>query len=127
MSNDPTFVRYMPQEGGHKISEADLEYHRNLTDEEIEAAALTDPDCPPMTEEQLTRLKPVTVARSARWRSRMTQQTFAETFGFTLGRLRDLEQGRTQPDSATEAYLRLIQLDADAVKDMLSRTPQRAA
>ncbi len=127
MSDENTLVRYRRPPGGHVPSEADIEYHRNITEEEIEAAALSDPDCPPLTEEQLSRMKRITVAKSARWRSGMTQQAFAEAFGFTLGRLRDLEQGRTQPDPATESYLRLIQLDAAAVIEMLAKVPTRAA
>lgn len=131
MSGENTLVRYRRPPGGHVPSDADLEFHRNLTDEQIEAAALSDPDCPPLKEEQLSRMKRIPVAKSARWRSGMTQSAFAEAFGFTLGRLRDLEQGRTQPDPATESYLRLIQLDAEAVLEMLSsaptHTPDRAA
>jgi len=37
----------------------DMEKLKNLTDEEITAAALSDPDCPPMTDEQLARVKRV--------------------------------------------------------------------
>lgn len=69
-------------------------------------------------------MKRVTVAKSARWRSGLTQQAFADAFGFTLGRLRDLEQGRTKPDPATESYLRLIQLDARAVLEMLAKVQE---
>lgn len=120
MSED-NMVRYRPPPGGYRVTEEDRRRFKAMTDAEIEAAALSDPDCPPLTEEQLARMKRITLARSARWRSGMTQQAFAEAFGFTLGRLRDLEQGRTQPDKATESYLRLIREDAKAVIEMLAK------
>lgn len=120
MSED-NIVRYRPPPGGYRVTEEDRRRFQAMTDEERQAAALSDPDSPPLTEEQLASMKRITLARSARWRSGMTQQAFAEAFGFTLGRLRDLEQGRTQPDRATESYLRLIREDAKAVIDMLAR------
>jgi putative transcriptional regulator len=119
--SEENIVRYKPPPGGYRVTEEDRKRFEAMTDAEISAAALSDPDCPPLTEEQLARMKRVTIARSARWRSGMTQQAFADAFGFTLGRLRDLEQGRTQPDKATESYLRLIREDAKAVIEMLAK------
>ncbi|MFC7380212.1 helix-turn-helix domain-containing protein [Brevundimonas sp. GCM10030266] len=120
MSED-NIVRYRPPPGGYRVTEEDRRRFQAMTDEERHAAALSDPDSPPLNEEQLAGMKRITLARSARWRSGMTQQAFAEAFGFTLGRLRDLEQGRTQPDGATESYLRLIREDAKAVIELLAR------
>lgn len=87
-----------------------------LTEEQIEAAALSDPDNPPMTEDELDRLGASAAVRDARKSANLSQAAFAETFHFSLGRLRDLEQGRTQPDSAIMAYLKLIKRDPDGVK-----------
>lgn len=120
MSED-NMVRYSPPPGGYRVTEEDRRRFEVMTEEERMAAALSDPDNPPLTEAQLARMKRVTVARSARWRSGMTQKAFAETFGFSIGRLRDLEQGRTQPDKATESYLRLIRADAKAVMETLAK------
>lgn len=114
-------VRYRPPPGGYRMTEEDRRRFEAMTEEERYAATLSDPDCPPLAEEQLGRMKRITLARSARWRSGLTQQAFADAFGFTLGRLRDLEQGRTQPDKATESYLRLIREDAKAVIEMLAK------
>lgn len=119
--SEGNMVRYRPPPGGYRTTEEDRRRFEAMTDVEINAAALSDPDCPPLTEEQLARMKRITIARSARWRSGMTQQAFADAFGFTIGRLRDLEQGRTQPDKATESYLRLIREDAKAVIEMLAK------
>ena len=41
-------------------------------------------------------------------------------FGFNLARLRDLEQKRTQPDSAIRAYLTVIRKNPEAVKKALA-------
>ena len=125
--SEENIVRYVRPPGGYVVSDVERARLDAMTEEEIEAAALSDPDCPPLTDEQLSRMTRITVAKSARWRSGLTPQAFAETFGFTRDQLRDLEQGRTKPDPATESYLRLIQLDAPAVIELLAKVPTRAA
>jgi putative transcriptional regulator len=90
-----------------------------LTEEQIEAAALSDPDNPPMTEDELERLGAAAAVRDARRSANLSQPQFAETFHFSLGRLRDLEQGRTKPDSAILAYLKLIARDPEGVRQAL--------
>jgi len=49
----------------------------------------------------------------------MTQNAFAERFGFSMARLRDWEQGRSHPDGALRAYLLVIDRKPDAVKEAL--------
>ena len=78
------------------------------TPEEIEANALSDPDNPPLTEEELDRMWAGRVARVARRTAGMSQAQFAEAFHINVARLRDLEQGRHTPDRAVVAYLRVI-------------------
>jgi putative transcriptional regulator len=90
-----------------------------MTDEEIEANALSDPDNPPLTEEELEHLMAVGLVRKARAASGLTQPQFARAYRFSLGRLRDLEQGRTRADSAVLAYLELIRRDPEAVRRAL--------
>jgi putative transcriptional regulator len=46
--------------------------------------------------------------KSVRARLGMTQQEFANTFGFPLPLLRDWEQGKARPDASTRAYLSVI-------------------
>jgi putative transcriptional regulator len=92
-----------------------------LTDEEVEARALSDPDNPPMTEDELARLRTCGVAKRARKATGLSQADFAATYHFTLGRFRDLEQGRTQADSAILAYLRLIAQDPVGVAASLAK------
>lgn len=50
----------------------------------------------------------------------LTQEAFALRYGFNLARLRDLEQGRTQPDSVVRAYLLVIQKNPKAVDKALA-------
>lgn len=50
----------------------------------------------------------------------LTQEAFALRYGFNLGRLRDLEQNRTRPDSVVRAYLMVIQKKPEAVKEALA-------
>jgi putative transcriptional regulator len=47
----------------------------------------------------------------------MTQETFALRFG--LARVRDWEQGRSAPNGAVRAYLKVIQNEPEAVERAL--------
>lgn len=54
-------------------------------------------------------------ARAVRLARGMTQQAFADTFGFTLGALRDWEQGRKRPERSARILLAVIQAAPEAV------------
>ncbi len=94
-----------------------------MTDAEITAAALSDPDNPPLTDEELARMRTVRIVRDVRARTGLSQVRFAEAFHINIGRLRDLEQGRTQADSAMLAYLTVIDREPEAVKRALEPIP----
>ena len=49
----------------------------------------------------------------------MSQQAFAARFGFSVGSVRNWEQGNRQPDSAACAYLTVISRDPEAVTSAL--------
>jgi putative transcriptional regulator len=98
-----------------------------MTDAEIEAAALSDPDNPPMTEEELTRMEAGVPIQRIRRRTGLSQAQFAAQYRINLARLRDLEQGRTRADSALLAYLTLIDREPDVVKRVLAEAPGKAA
>ena len=93
---------------------------RAMTDEDINAAALTDPDNPPRTEEQLARMKRVPQVRQMRRAFHLTQEEFSERFRIPLGTLRDWEQGKAVPDQAAKAYLTVIAHNPDAVIEALA-------
>ncbi len=89
------------------------------SDAELTAAAESDPDNPPLTEDELARLKTVRIVRAVRARSGLSQARFAEAYHINVGRLRDLEQGRTHADSALLAYLAVIDREPEVVKRAL--------
>jgi putative transcriptional regulator len=93
-----------------------------MTEEEIEANALSDPDNPPLTTEELARIRRVPDPRRIRERLTLTQEQFAEKFEIPLGTLRDWEQGVSYPDSAARTLLRVIEQDPEAVINALART-----
>jgi len=62
--------------------------------------------------------------RAIRKKFDLTQQAFAERFGFNLARLRDWEQGRSRPDGALRAYLLVIERKPDAVTEALQAAPK---
>jgi putative transcriptional regulator len=49
----------------------------------------------------------------------MSQESFAEHFGFSVARVRDWEQGRSSPDTAVRAYLRVIKEKPGEVEAVL--------
>jgi putative transcriptional regulator len=48
------------------------------------------------------------------------QKEFAEHFGFTLGAIRDWEQGRRQPERSARILLAVIQKNPQIVEQVLS-------
>ena len=92
-----------------------------MTEEEIEANALSDPDNPPLTDEELARLQRVPNPKEIRQKLHMTHEQFAAQFQVPLGTLRDWEQGVRQPDSAARSYLRVIAKNPQAVIEALEQ------
>lgn len=86
-----------------------------MTEDEVMAAALSDPDAQPLTDAQLARMRRIAFAKHVRFKVGLSQEAFAERFGIPLGTLRDWEQHRTEPDTAAQSYLKVILKDPDAV------------
>src|SRR6266852_1444597 len=102
----------------HDWKEADA-----LTDAEIHAAALADPDAQPLTPERLAGMKRTPQVRVIRRALGLSQEEFAARFHIPLGTLRDWEQGRKDPDAAARAYLMVIGRNPAAVTEALRRMP----
>lgn len=96
---------------------------REMTDEEVCAAALSDPDAQPLTEKDFARMKHTPRAKIIRRALRLTQEEFASRFHIPLGTLRDWEQGRCEPDQTAQAYLWVIANDPEAVERALQPKP----
>lgn len=58
--------------------------------------------------------------KAIRRRYRMTQEQFARKFGFSKGRIRDWEQGRTSIDAPSRVLLTIIDKEPEAVERALS-------
>jgi putative transcriptional regulator len=102
-----------------KMYQTDWSYLDAMTDEEAEANALSDPDNPPMTEEQIRsapRMPRVKVIRRALG---LTQEEFSARYRISLGTLRDWEQGRSEPDQPARAYLKVIASDPEGTAKAL--------
>lgn len=59
--------------------------------------------------------------RGIRAKLNLTQRAFAARFGFNLATLRDWEQGRYQPDAATQTLLFVIEKDPELVASVVAR------
>jgi putative transcriptional regulator len=90
-----------------------------MTEDEIHAAALADPDAQPLTPERLARMRRTPQVRVIRRALGLSQEEFATRFHIPLGTLRDWEQGRKDPDAAARAYLVVIGRNPTAVADAL--------
>jgi putative transcriptional regulator len=101
-----------------------------MTPEQIEENARTDPDNPPLTDEEMERGLFGRDVRRLRQSLALSQKEFAERYAINLARLRDWEQGRFNPDSVTRAYIKLIAHDPEGARKVLegsaARTPQAA-
>ena len=93
---------------------------RAMTDEEVMAAALADPDAQPMTQEQLRTARRVPRTKTLRRALALTQEEFAARYHIPIGTLRDWEQGRCEPDQPALAYLTVIAHDPEGVKRALT-------
>ena len=89
------------------------------SDEERHAAAMSDPDCPPATEEQLAKARRGPNLRALRHRLGLTQEEFAARYRLPLGTIRDWEQGTHKPDRAALVLLTVIAIDPEGVAKAL--------
>ena len=93
-----------------------------MTNEDIHAAALADPDARPLTPERLKLMKRTPQVKVIRRAFGLSQEEFAARFHIPLGTLRDWEQGRKEPDAAARAYLAVIGRNPSAVSEALRPT-----
>ena len=92
-----------------------------MSAEEIERAARADRDAKPLTLADLGRMPRTPQAKIIRRALALTQEEFAARYHIPLGTLRDWEQGRSEPDQPTRAYLTLIAREPDQVHRTLNR------
>ena len=98
----------------HDWSRADA-----MTEEQVHAAAVADPDAQPLTPARLAGMTQTPRLKVIRRALGLTQEEFAAQFQIPLGTLRDWEQGASQPDQTARAYIRAIAGDPVAVQRAL--------
>ena len=91
-----------------------------LTDEEVLAAARSDPDAQPSTRAQLQRMRRASRVKVLRQRLGMTQVQFAEAFHLPLTTLRDWEQRRSTPDAPARTLLLAIERNPTMMRRLLA-------
>jgi putative transcriptional regulator len=86
-----------------------------------------DPENPPVTGDRLRQMKRVAPIKRIRWQLGLSQEDFADRFEIPIGTLRDWEQGRSQPDGAASAYLKVIGRDPELVSRALKGERRKKA
>lgn len=90
------------------------------SEEDIRAAALSDPDAQPL---DFSKLRPVPRIKTLRRALGLTQEAFAAAYHIPVGTLRDWEQGRAEPDAPARAYLKIIAAMPDQARIALESPP----
>jgi putative transcriptional regulator len=90
---------------------------------EILAAAKSDPDAQPLTAAELRKLKRVPKVKRLRLSQGLSQAGFAKKYQIPLRTLQEWEQGRSEPDQTTQAYLKVIA----AKPELVGRTLKASA
>ena len=119
--SDGTVVEILDDGTERPIPETPM---RPMTETEIEAAANADPDARPMTSEEMAKARRIPRVRTLRRALGLTQEEFAARYHIPLGTLRDWEQGRTEPDQPTRAYLKVIASNPEEVSRALAAGPR---
>ena len=99
--------------------EMDWERFHALSDEEIEAAALSDPDNPPLTEEELARMMRVPNVREIREKLGLSLEAFAERFALNPWQVKRWEAREEHTSWEANLYLRVIDTHPEAVDDAI--------
>ena len=99
---------------------------KNLTNKEIKEAAKSDPDAPLYSKEKLKsmgfkRVNPVheVDVKFIRGKLNMSQEEFAQNFGFKKRTLEGWEQHRREPTGAAKLFLKVIEINPGAVSQAL--------
>lgn len=60
--------------------------------------------------------------RKIRTRLGLSQESFAQTYGFALSAVRDWEQGRRQPERSARILLKVVEKEPEAVTRALAKS-----
>ncbi|MCC6943524.1 MAG: hypothetical protein IT335_03045 [Thermomicrobiales bacterium] len=113
--------------GPMKESQTDWERLRNMTEEEIEANALSDPDNPPMTDEELARMRPVPNPKRIREKLGMSRLEFAHAYELSPGTVEAWEEAFPLYPFWVQSFLRIIEQDPEGAKAALEKSYRKAS
>ena len=112
-------IRYRPGRDAKPESRTNWDRLNRMSDDEIERAALDDPDAQPLSNEQLARGFRPKALIALRKRLGLSQAQFAKEFVLNLRTLQDWEQGSREPEDIARTYLRVTEHNPDAVRAAL--------
>jgi putative transcriptional regulator len=92
-----------------------------MTDAEIHAAALSDPDAQPLTEAQFARGRRGPHIRFVRLAVHLSREAFAERVHIPVETQRAWEEHRAEPSAAERAYMCVIMRAPETVLKALGR------
>ena len=91
-----------------------------MTDEQIHAAALADPDAQPLTEEQVREMNPSRALNFCASNSASRRSSSPNATAYRSAPYADSEQHRTEPDRTTQSYVSVIEAFPDVIAQALS-------
>ena len=119
MPNDASTTRYRP--GRDKLPDrTDWARLRTMSEEEVEAAALSDPDNLPLAPDALARGTAGIGVRTLRERLGLTQVEFSSIYRIPVATLRAWETGRLRPDAPARTLLSAIAREPDTMRRLLT-------
>ena len=95
-----------------------------MTEEEVMAAALSDPDAQPWPEGK--EMRRIAKAKSIRFKLVLSQDDFAARYHIPLATLIAWERHEAEPDAVALAFLAAIAADPQAVANALAKSAQPA-
>jgi putative transcriptional regulator len=98
-----------------------------MSEAERTAAALADPDAKPVTPEDDARMPRTPQIKVMCRALGLTLEVFAAQYQIPLTTVEDWVSGRSEPDAAMQAYLRVIAREPDMVRRVLEQGVNRAA
>lgn len=103
-----------------KKGQTDWDAVNLMTDEQIDRAAKSDLDAPPLTKDELSQFKRVNPTQEVdvkliRKKLHLSQDEFAKYFGVSVRTVQEWEQHRRTPTSTARNFLKVIELEPQAV------------
>ena len=96
-----------------------------MTDEEIEAAACSDPDAPLPRDDR--PMRKMSRAKRVRFDLRLSQHVFAERYDIPFATLNAWERHEAEPDAVALAFLDAIAADPEGVAKALAAARGKVA